>query len=278
MISCIIPTRDRRRFIGAAIRSVLAQEGLDNGVEILVVDDGSKDHTREYVEAMFPEVRIVDAGGLGPGNARNIGVSEARGEVLMFLDSDDIWHRHHAQRLLWAMESTGHECAFGITKTIDLNGGQSFFIPQDGSKVKGLSSDALRYLGQWCFLVPSSFAITRAAFERVGGFSGEVPLGEDWIFFLRLSAHTPFAFSPEVITTRRLHSSSMCKQGISIKSLLRLMNALEGELKALGAWGEEMDILSKKRRQLILKEGKDWTSIQEWYLAMSKHGLIPKGL
>ena len=72
-----------------AIESALVQEAWDP--EVVVVDDGSKDGTREAVSACFPEVKLISTAGLGPGLARNEGARAATGQVLMFLDSDDIW-------------------------------------------------------------------------------------------------------------------------------------------------------------------------------------------
>lgn len=278
MISCIIPTRDRRHLIGAAIRSVLAQGAVPASMEILVVDDGSNDQTRTYVRATFPQVKLIEAGGVGPGAARNIGASEATGEILMFLDSDDIWHKYHAATLMMTMEAAGTQCAFGITRNIDLKGGGRFFIPGGPVMMQNMSEDMGELLGHWCFFVPSSFAVTKAAFERIGGFPNGMGLGEDWIFFLRLSVEYSMAFAPDVITTRRLQSSSLCRTHVSTQSLLNLMDVLEEELRSQGRWNEEFAQLYGKRRELIRKEGRAWNSVQDWYMAMLRQGLVPEGL
>ena len=98
VISCIIPARDRKDMVLKAIESALAQEGWVP--EVVVVDDGSTDGTREAVSACFPEVKLISTAGLGPGLARNEGVRAATGHVLMFLDSDDIWLPLHVRSLI----------------------------------------------------------------------------------------------------------------------------------------------------------------------------------
>src|SRR5512135_2956209 len=88
--SVIIPVRNGADFIAEAVESVLAQfAGRD---EVIVIDDASTDRTREIVEAISdPRIRLVSGGGRGVSAARNAGLAAARGELIAFLDHDDIW-------------------------------------------------------------------------------------------------------------------------------------------------------------------------------------------
>lgn len=82
----VIATRNRRRLLERAIRSVLAQ---DRNTEIIVLDDGSTDGTREHVAAAFPMVRVQSGAHGGPGAARNAGLQLARAAQIVVLDDDD---------------------------------------------------------------------------------------------------------------------------------------------------------------------------------------------
>ena len=84
--------------VGRAVQSVLEQR--TPVFEIVVVDDGSIDHTSEDLSRRFPDVKVVRLSGMGPGPARNAGVNAASGDVLMFLDSDDQWLPNHVGNLL----------------------------------------------------------------------------------------------------------------------------------------------------------------------------------
>jgi glycosyltransferase involved in cell wall biosynthesis len=89
-VSVVIPTYNRAHLLGRAIKSVLNQIGRED--EIIVVDDGSTDATREVVAAFAePRIHYVRQAKAGAGAARNRGVSEAIGDLIAFLDSDDEW-------------------------------------------------------------------------------------------------------------------------------------------------------------------------------------------
>jgi len=89
LVSIIIPTYNRRGLIVESVQSVLGQGGA---VEIIVVDDGSTDGTVEHLKALRLPARVFQIPHTGViGKVRNIGIGQARGEMIAFLDSDDIW-------------------------------------------------------------------------------------------------------------------------------------------------------------------------------------------
>src|SRR5476649_965638 len=88
-VSVIIPTRNRARLIVRSVRSVLA--AVAPGDEIIVVDDGSTDDTREVLEPYRSRIRLVSGPHRSPGAARNCGIAEARHSLIAFNDSDDEW-------------------------------------------------------------------------------------------------------------------------------------------------------------------------------------------
>ena len=90
MISVVIPTYNRKTLLSRAVDSALRQEGVD--LEVLIVDDGSTDGTRETWSACSdPRVRFLAEQHRGACHARNRGLEEARGDYVAFLDSDDTW-------------------------------------------------------------------------------------------------------------------------------------------------------------------------------------------
>jgi glycosyltransferase involved in cell wall biosynthesis len=266
-MTCIIPTRDRRDMVLQAIRSVMGQEGKVS--EVIVVDDGSLDGTTEAVRTRYPEVKLVSTPGLGPGAARNRGVAESTGEVLMFLDSDDRWLSSHSDALMGLMRE-GYEVAYGVTQTMDSLGGDVFLVPDNG---QGPSGSCFSALVRWCFLVPSSVCMSRKAFHAAGGF-GPGSLAEDWAFFLRLAAEFPFGFTPQVISRRLLHEGSLCcirgEYGQILEALSRVMAVVE----TAAASGPEDLAWVRSVRDLALTEGWKWRTVQEWYTSMKMRGML----
>jgi len=251
----------------AAIASVEAQQWP--GVEIVVVDDGSVDGTSATVAARYPAARLVRLSGLGPGPARNAGVAAARGDIIMFLDSDDLWLPGHMAALLGVLER-GFEVAYGTTRTVDEVNDSSFCIPEPG---EGIEGEALAPLLRWCFLVPSAVAVSRRAFEAGNGF-GAHSFGEDWSFFLHLAARYPFGFAgDEPITRRRLHHGSLCC--LTGRDTIAAFLARLGEEVLASEWGRpEMAQRFVLMEQWLRDKNQAWTTVQEWYSAMRAEGMV----
>ena len=264
-ISCVIPTRNRPEMTCRAVASVLAQDTTVS--EIIVVDDGSMDNTAALVAACFPDVRLLHRSGLGPGLARNAGVAEACGEVIMFLDSDDVWLEGHVSSLA-ATLARGFPVAYGVTRNCDQVGGGEFFIPDPGTGIEGNCHPAF---ARWCFLVPSAMAVERHAFAAVGGFgSGE--LGEDWSLCIRLAHRFPFGFcGEEPITLRYLHGGSLCN-GANSQRLEAMLASVSHALAETGAPPE-----SRTRFQALAdwtRQHGDWQTVQQWYISIKEEEFI----
>ncbi len=264
-ISCVIPTKNRPEMTCRAIASVFAQDTPVS--EIIVVDDGSTDHTVALVAARFPEVQMVQRSDLGPGLARNAGVDAASGEVVMFLDSDDVWLAGHVSSLVRTL-ARGYPVAYGVTKNCDQVGDGEFCIPEPGMVMEG---QCLAALARWCFLVPSAMAVETGAFAAVGGFgSGE--LGEDWSFFIRLAQRFPFGFcGEEPITLRYLHGGSLCNcaNNDRIETLLGSVSLALAETDASPENLTRFQALADWTRS----QG-DWQTIQQWYISLKQEELI----
>ena len=119
-VSVVIPTYNRLEQLCAALDSVLAQSY--SNFEVIIVDDGSKDGTREHMESLISSrlesdrpIRYVFQANQGSSVARNRGIAEARGEWIAFLDSDDIWYRDKLQWQVRAVETYKGQCGACIT-------------------------------------------------------------------------------------------------------------------------------------------------------------------
>jgi len=183
-VSFVIPCHNAERFLGEAIQSVLEQDYDD--FEVIVVDDGSTDHTRQLVETFDdPRIRYIYQENRGPGGARNTGAAAAKGGYLAFLDADDIALPHRLTAQLGVLEED---------PTLSVVASGYVWIGESGQRIPWNAHSWQRWpelndLGSWLFdcpLVPSATLLRRASWEAIGGFDEELVGPEDWNFWMRL--------------------------------------------------------------------------------------------
>ena len=190
----VIPLYERRGFIGRAVASVLAQD--TPAKEIIVVDDGSTDGGGDEVAQRFHGVRVIRQDNAGVGAARNRGMAEASTTWVALLDADDYWTPDHLTEL--TRIARAHPDAALLSthwKRVDdraepIPGGDT---PGRIERIDYFRRAAERGGPVWT----SSAAISRAAFERVGGF-GSARLGEDQEYWARLALHGPVVVSSAI--------------------------------------------------------------------------------
>ena len=204
-VSVVIPAFDAQATIGAAISSALWQTYRD--LEVVVVDDGSRDATAEIAGAFPEQVRVVSQKNAGVAAARNRGVAEARGELIAFCDADDI--------LL-----SGHLTA--LVETFDRNGGgiatsNCYWLFPDG-----IHPSRTRYKGRFpgparqrLAILEQNFVSTmslgpKALVDELGPFDSELEVAEDWDFWLRaIYAGHHVSLQPRPLALYRWGSESL---------------------------------------------------------------------
>lgn len=214
-ISVVIPAYNAEAFIGAAVRSVLAQTWTD--LECVVVNDGSTDATRTVLAAIDdPRLRTIDQANLGVSQARNNGVASCAGEFIAFLDADDTWMPSKLDKQMAVFASrpeVGAVLASYIVSGADLS--PHWVVP---------SGDPERRFTRWLLMegdgpsFPSSVLLRRACFDVVGGFDGSVAPSEDLHFALRLSSRFPVASLDEPLVRYRMHSEQIHRDLSSLEA------------------------------------------------------------
>src|SRR5262249_46439014 len=113
-VSVLIDTYNHERYVETAIRSVLQQEDIGNAtLEILVVDDGSTDRTREIIQKFGNLVKYFYKPNGGQASAFNFGIPLCGGEIICFLDGDDWWHPKKVRTVLDAFSADRAKVAVG---------------------------------------------------------------------------------------------------------------------------------------------------------------------
>lgn len=204
-VSVIIPTFNRSKLVAQAIRSVLAQTYED--FEVIVVDDGSTDDTRDVVAA-FQDPRVVY---LWQENqqrcaARNNGIAHARGSYVAFLDSDDVWFPNKLERQMQAFERHP-DVGLVFSGMVRISGENTFpnpveFLQPDVEKVANIHEDLLTMNR-----VPMVTSIVRKGLlDQAGEFDRSLPHAEDWDMWIRISERADFCRINAPLAAYRVHA------------------------------------------------------------------------
>ena len=177
-VSVVVITRDRPELLAEALASVLAQSSPP--VEVVVVDDGSRvPVTLPSDDGSGISMRLLRREGGGPSAARNAGAAAAKGEVLAFLDDDDLWDSDYLESVGVRIEESEVEMVVTWMDNI-LEGVRS--------PGKHLVPERIRTRTIYASnpgVTGSNLAITKAAFERLGGFDPDLIISEDKDFLAR---------------------------------------------------------------------------------------------
>jgi glycosyltransferase involved in cell wall biosynthesis len=196
-VSVILPTYNRAALIGRAIRSVLDQTYRD--LEIVVVDDGSIDSTRQQVEGFDdPRLRYIQLEcNRGPAAARNAGLHHAAGWFMAFQDSDDEWVPTKLQRHMDAFAACAPEVGVVYSDMLRILRDGTTRYHRSPTVTPGVLIDPSTAFYQVYRLGIQSSVIRRTCLACVGDFNEALPALEDLDLFIRLSLRYPFQHLPE---------------------------------------------------------------------------------
>lgn len=207
-VSVIIPCYNSERTIRRAIASVRAQ-GLD-GIEIVVVDDGSSDDTCRVAQEADPDIRLVDLPvNSGVSHARNAGLAVARGRYVAFLDADDEWLPGKLERQLAVLRASS---SVGLVATAaemideDEQRREPVF-PRANVAVTG--TEAWRALLAYPFVLTSAVLARADVLHRVGGFDENLPVGEDQDLWIRVALASEIAYVDAVLVLKHERAQSL---------------------------------------------------------------------
>jgi glycosyltransferase involved in cell wall biosynthesis len=201
MVSAVIPAYNASRTVAGSVRSVLGQTFGD--LELIVVDDGSEDSTPDVVATLDdPRLRIIRQPNSGASAARNAGIASARGQVVAFLDADDLWLPHKLESQLRYLEARPGR------KAVQAG---AFFVDD---RLRVLSArpcapwkdpllDVLLFRNLPAF--PSTLVASRDELERIGGFDTSLTILEDWNVAIELTRNGSLGSIAEPLVLYRVH-------------------------------------------------------------------------
>jgi glycosyltransferase involved in cell wall biosynthesis len=216
LVSVIMPVHDGAAHIAAAIASIRAQNHA--ALEIIVVDDGSTDGSAAVVAALGGDIRLLRQANAGAAAARNRALDVARGDIVAFLDADDLWPAGKLALQLAVLEGspriglvTGRIRAFGAAIPMRADQAQAY-----GAGVPGVN------LG--CALV------RRSALDAVGRFDPGLRSGEDLDWFMRARDCAIARVALDAVTLLyRIHGANLTRDvdAVGQEAVLVMKRALD---------------------------------------------------
>lgn len=285
MVSVVVPLFNRRRLIEETLRSALTQTHRDT--EVVVVDDGSTDGSAEFVECTFGNaVRLIRLErNQGRSVARNVGCEAARGELIAFLDSDDLWDATKLARQVPAFDDPEVVLVHCRVREIDGTGAlrsrESATILRAFEIAEARGYDYAGITASWCRLYTPAVIVRRTILARTGGFDPALSRFEDWDLFWRVAKGGTVVTVPEVLASVRVHADNVeprwaqCAAPfirVAEKHLAALSEPVSSNTNSTRKSSTTAAIMRRARHNLLMNRAlgelwrEDRTAVRHWLL------------
>lgn len=183
-VSIIIPTYNRENTIKRAIDSILNQ--TYKNYEIIVVDDCSEDKTESIVKDLNNKriIYIKNEKNIGGAASRNVGLNNASGEIIAFLDSDNEWKENYLEDRLHYIDK-GYNFVFGRIEIIEENGNK-VVLPTESFEEFKTYEDLVGILLDHNIIDTNSVVMKKKLFDQYGGFTSDLKKYQDWDYFMSI--------------------------------------------------------------------------------------------
>ena len=206
LISVIIPSYNYSRYLSQAVKSVLDQTYKD--YEVIVVDDGSTDNTKEVLEPFSGLIRYIYQENKGLPSAYNTGIKASNGEFIAFLDSDDLWLPEKL-KLQYECIDARPSCGMVICNGYIFNetGVLGTFFPVDIINPVPENLHTSLFLKN---IIPGNTPLIRkACFDKIGLHDETLSSAEDLDLWIRLTRYYNVGYVPKLLVKYRRHPAAM---------------------------------------------------------------------
>jgi GT2 family glycosyltransferase len=271
-VSVVMPCYNAAAHLAEAVASVLGQSLAD--IELVVVDDGSSDASPRILAELAgtdPRLRILRQDNAGPSQARNLGIEQARGDWLAFLDADDWWSADCLERLLEAATRARANLAYCGWQNVGLPGGRGEpWLPPDHA-----AADLELLCFRSCPWPIHALLVQRRLVREAGGFDTTLRTCEDFDLWLRLSRRLKVVRVAAVMAFYRHHGQGQ----LSGQSLPMLLGHLCVQEQYLAAQPEFAHRIGHARvRELTLGRLREQAYAHYWarrpHIARALFGLL----
>lgn len=224
-VSVIIPTYNRATTLTRAIDSILQQ--TVQLTEIIVIDDGSTDHTKETLNQYENKITLIEQSNQGVSSARNTGIKAAQSTWIALLDSDDAWHPDKLNAQVQALQDNP---SYLICHTDEIWYRHNKRVNQM-KKHQKRGGDIFNQSLSLCAISPSSVLLHTKLLTEIGLFDESLPACEDYDLWLRITAHYPTLYIDQALTIKYGgHEDQLSKKywgmdRFRIQTLLKIINS-----------------------------------------------------
>jgi glycosyltransferase involved in cell wall biosynthesis len=205
LVSIVIPTYNYGHYVIEAVESALAQ--TYSAIEIIVVDDGSTDDTRQRLAHYSDRIRYIHQENKGLSAARNTGIAAAKGEYIAFLDSDDAFHPRKTEIQMFHLTHDSDVCMIGTGMFSD----EPRVWADYTSGTATMHDVSLEELIMASRFAPSSVVARRECFESAGTFDTNLRSVEDRDMWIRIAARYRIGMIDQALTWYRVTPGSMSR-------------------------------------------------------------------
>jgi glycosyltransferase involved in cell wall biosynthesis len=204
VVSVVVPTYNYGRFLPEAIDSIRSQTYPH--WEIIVVDDGSTDGTREFLPRQGERLRWVSQPNRGVSTARNRGIEESHSSLVAFLDADDLWHPAKLERQVMRLRDSPAGLVYCGVEYVDSTGRSlGVHLPHQRGDVLA----ELTLLKRGILTAPSTLLVRRECLEKSGLFDPRLSTSADWDLVRRIASCYAVELVREPLVQYRLHPTAM---------------------------------------------------------------------
>lgn len=244
--SVVIPLYNKSEHIIHTLESVLAQTMED--FEILVIDDGSSDDSLEMAQKVAsPKIRIFQQKNQGVSVARNVGIENARGEYISFLDADDVWHPDYLQTIDQLTKNYPQSDIYVTAYEVLMKDGKinqsAQLTPEEGC----LESYWATLDQKYDFVWTSATTVRRETLQKAGMFRPGEKIGQDldmWARVARINPHV--AYSSKICVTYTRNAKENARSRVKIAWAGAFIQDLEEEMKKGTHTETERNAIQKK--------------------------------
>lgn len=250
--SVVIPLYNKQQYIQKTLQSVLSQSYED--YEIIVVDDGSKDHSLAMARSVCSEkIKIIEQENRGVAAARNTGIENARGEYIAFLDADDEWHSDYLESINSVVDQFP-ECDMYVTAYRVVMGRDRFnYSARLSDKNCCIDSYWTTFRYAYDIVWTSAAVVRKSAIVKAGMFTPGELIGQDLDLWARVACNNPkVGYSPNVCVDYNRGAEQNARTRVRIANPQAFMSVLRREMKSERWTSEEKEWMLKKYNKKMI--------------------------